>query len=200
MHHKFAETDADPHNPLRGFFFAHCGWILKRKHPEVILKAQKINFNHIMDDPVVSFQHKYYVYLYLSLAMILPILIPCYFWGELIYNSFLIAFVGRYMNILHTTLLINSWGHMFGCRTYTHSVRAGDMVQVMNTLTIGEGYHNFHHAFPFDYRSSEDGIMFNTTKALIDLGALIGQVYDRKTLPAHLIEARKERVRRCKHS
>ena len=36
VHHKYAETDADPHNSNRGFFFAHIGWVMMKCHPEVI--------------------------------------------------------------------------------------------------------------------------------------------------------------------
>jgi stearoyl-CoA desaturase (delta-9 desaturase) len=39
-HHKFSETDADPHNSRRGFFFAHMGWLLVKKHPQVIRKGK----------------------------------------------------------------------------------------------------------------------------------------------------------------
>lgn len=35
VHHKFSETNADPHNSRRGFFFAHMGWLLVRKHDNV---------------------------------------------------------------------------------------------------------------------------------------------------------------------
>lgn len=35
VHHKYSETDADPHNATRGFFFAHMGWLYVKKHPEV---------------------------------------------------------------------------------------------------------------------------------------------------------------------
>lgn len=35
VHHKFSETDADPHNATRGFFFSHVGWLLCKKHPHV---------------------------------------------------------------------------------------------------------------------------------------------------------------------
>ena len=36
MHHKHSETDADPHNATRGFFYAHIGWLLVKKHPDVM--------------------------------------------------------------------------------------------------------------------------------------------------------------------
>lgn len=35
QHHKFSDTDADPHNANRGFFFSHIGWLLSKKHPKV---------------------------------------------------------------------------------------------------------------------------------------------------------------------
>lgn len=37
QHHKFSDTDADPHNANRGFFFSHIGWLMSRKHPKVII-------------------------------------------------------------------------------------------------------------------------------------------------------------------
>lgn len=36
VHHKHSETDADPHNATRGFFYAHIGWLLVKKHPDVM--------------------------------------------------------------------------------------------------------------------------------------------------------------------
>lgn len=35
QHHKYSDTDADPHNATRGFFFSHCGWLMSKKHPKV---------------------------------------------------------------------------------------------------------------------------------------------------------------------
>lgn len=43
VHHKYSETDADPHNANRGFFFSHYGWLLCRKHPDVIEKGKVID-------------------------------------------------------------------------------------------------------------------------------------------------------------
>lgn len=59
VHHKFSETDADPHNSNRGFFFAHVGWLMMHKHPEVIKKGNMLDMKDILDDPVVQFHQKY---------------------------------------------------------------------------------------------------------------------------------------------
>lgn len=58
MHHKFSETTADPHDATRGFFFSHVGWLLCRKHPDVISKGKTIDLSDLMADPVVRFQRK----------------------------------------------------------------------------------------------------------------------------------------------
>lgn len=58
VHHKYSETDADPHNARRGFFFSHIGWLFVRKHRDVIEKGRKLDFTDLLDDPVVRFQRK----------------------------------------------------------------------------------------------------------------------------------------------
>lgn len=58
VHHKFTDTDADPHNASRGFFFSHMGWLLIRKHPEVKEKGKLIDMTDLERDPVVMFQKK----------------------------------------------------------------------------------------------------------------------------------------------
>jgi stearoyl-CoA desaturase (delta-9 desaturase) len=58
VHHKHSETNADPHNAKRGFFFSHMGWLLMKKHPEVIEKGARIPLDDLLADPVVAFQKK----------------------------------------------------------------------------------------------------------------------------------------------
>ena len=58
IHHKFSETDADPHNATRGFFFAHIGWLMVRKHPDVIEKGRKLELSDLKADKVVMFQRR----------------------------------------------------------------------------------------------------------------------------------------------
>lgn len=57
-HHKFSETDADPHNARRGFFFSHIGWLLVRKHPDVKEKGKLIDLSDLKADPVVVIQDR----------------------------------------------------------------------------------------------------------------------------------------------
>ena len=58
VHHKHSETTADPHNAQRGFFYAHVGWLLCKKHPDVVKEGKKLDFNDLKRDGFVMFQRK----------------------------------------------------------------------------------------------------------------------------------------------
>lgn len=56
-------------------------------------------------------------------------------------------------------------------------------------MAMGEGYHNYHHIFPWDYRAAELGnYMFNITTLGLDFFAKIGWAYDLKTPSKELVE------------
>lgn len=59
LHHKHSETDADPHNAKRGFFFSHVGWLMMKRSPEVLRRGREIDMTDVMADPVVQFHQKY---------------------------------------------------------------------------------------------------------------------------------------------
>lgn len=58
VHHKFTDTDADPHNSRRGFFFSHMGWLMVRKHPDVKRRGATVDLSDLEKDWVVMFQKK----------------------------------------------------------------------------------------------------------------------------------------------
>lgn len=57
-------------------------------------------------------------------------------------------------------------------------------------FSVGEGWHNYHHAFPWDYRASELGTPLNMTGFLIDILATLGLVYGRKEATHHMVKSR----------
>lgn len=62
-------------------------------------------------------------------------------------------------------------------------------------LAMGEGWHNYHHTFPWDYKTSELGkYSVNFTALFIDLMAKIGWAYDLKTVSEEMIRKRVERT------
>lgn len=56
QHHKYSDTDADPHNANRGFFFSHVGWLMSRKHPKVKEYGQKMDMSDLEADKYIMFQ------------------------------------------------------------------------------------------------------------------------------------------------
>lgn len=54
-------------------------------------------------------------------------------------------------------------------------------------LATGEGWHNYHHAFPWDYRAAELGSPLNLTCTLIDFLAQFGIIYDRREATAAMV-------------
>lgn len=117
IHHKFSDTDADPHNARRGLFFSHVGWIMVHYHPLVLEKRKKIDTSDLTSDPILVFQRKYFLILMPLLAFVIPSVVPYYFWNESLNAAFHVNIV-RYLVDLHLTFLINSWAHAFGNKPY----------------------------------------------------------------------------------
>uniref|UniRef100_A0A8C8BIG5 stearoyl-CoA 9-desaturase n=1 Tax=Otus sunia TaxID=257818 RepID=A0A8C8BIG5_9STRI len=193
VHHKFSETDADPHNATRGFFFSHIGWLLVRKHPDVIEKGQKLDLSDVKADKVVMFQRRYYKPSVVLLCFTLPTLVPWYFWDESIIISFFIPTILRYTIGLNATWLVNSAAHMFGNRPYDQNINPREN-PLVSLGALGEGFHNYHHTFPYDYSTSEFGWRLNITTAFIDLMCFLGLASDRKKVSKEVILARKMRT------
>ncbi|XP_053210212.1 stearoyl-CoA desaturase 5-like [Panonychus citri] len=194
-HHKFSETDADPHNAKRGFFFAHQGWLLVKRHPDNVRKSASIDMDDVLSDPVVIWSTKYYTLLLIITLILVPTLIPFYCYQISLFHCLLMTGV-RYVISLHGTWLVNSAAHLWGDKPYDKTIYPSEAKWIAWLIPVGEFYHNYHHTFPQDYKASEFGWFgqWNTNAAFIDLMALIGQAYDLKTAPKNLIESRKARA------
>ena len=193
VHHKYSETDADPHNAKRGFFFAHVGWLLCRKHPDVKVKGKQIDLSDLYADPVVRLQHRHYLASVTLFCFILPTLVPYLGWSETLYNSFYICSLLRYVVTLHATWLVNSAAHMWGRRPYDKNISPSENRGV-SFWALGEGFHNYHHTFPWDYATSELGYDLNISKLFIDFFASFGWAYERKVVSPDMIKQRKLRT------
>lgn len=181
VHHKYSETDADPHNASRGFFFAHVGWLFLHKSPEVVEAGRQLDLSDLLDDPVVRFQRSCEPWLSLAACFVMPVVVAHRFWGEDLANAFFVAAGTRYCLNLHFTFLVNSAAHLWGDRPYDPTSLPAEN-SVVSALTAGEGWHNWHHKYPFDYAASEFGIasQYNPSKLLIDVFAFLRLAHGRK--------------------
>ncbi|XP_054003373.1 acyl-CoA Delta-9 desaturase-like isoform X1 [Hylaeus anthracinus] len=193
VHHKYTDTDADPHNAKRGFFFSHMGWLLVRKHPDVIKKGATIDMSDLEQDPIVVWQRRLYIILMPLCTFIIPMWIPCHFWDEKPLNSWY-STVFRYTLSLNMTWLVNSAAHIWGMKPYDSSIGPTENLSVA-VLAVGEGWHNYHHVFPWDYKAAELGnYKTNITTAFIDFCGRIGLAYDMKTVPVEMVKKRAART------
>ncbi|CAK1540452.1 unnamed protein product [Leptosia nina] len=193
MHHKYSETDADPHNATRGFFFSHVGWLLVRKHSEIKAKGHTIDMSDLKADPILRFQKKYYVYLMPLACFIMPSYVPT-LWGESLWNGYFVCAIFRYVYVLNVTWLVNSAAHKWGSKPYDKNINPVETKPV-SLVVLGEGFHNYHHVFPWDYKTAELGnYSLNFTKLFIDTMAKIGWAYDLKTVSTEVIEKRVKRT------
>lgn len=190
VHHKYSETDADPVNSKRGFFFSHMGWLMVKKHPSVAIKGAGIDISDLTANPVLAFQKKYYAFLMIPLCFILPTVIPMYCWNETLENSWYVATMLRWIFGLHATWLINSAAHKFGSKPYDKRINPSNN-DIVTLFTFGEGYHNYHHTFPWDSTTSELGNQtYNATTAFIKFMERIGWAYDLQSVDKEMVKRR----------
>lgn len=196
VHHKFSETDADPHNATRGFFYAHMGWLLVKKDPAVVKAGREMDFSDLLADPIVRYQKMLDPWFTLYMCYVMPAQVASHFWGEDFWNAFFVCGALRYCIVLHFTWLVNSAAHLYGDHPYDVLSYPAEN-PVVSWCAVGEGWHNWHHKYPFDYAASEYGVssQFNPSKLFIDACACVGLVWDRKrgTAAWELGRARRDR-------
>ena len=108
-------------------------------------------------------------------------------------TAFMMAGLARYCVSLHITWLVNSAAHLWGYKPYDECIGARQNKYV-SFGSMGEGWHNYHHTFPWDYATSEYGYRLNLSKVFIDGMAFLGQAYDLKQASQETILARRQRT------
>ena len=157
------------------------GWLLIKKDPKVIEAGKKLDMSDLDKDPVVSFQKYLDPWFSQFMCFVFPSIIPFFMWNESIVASYLVAGFLRYCLVLHATWLVNSAAHLYGSHPYNPNINPAEN-RFVALVSGGEGWHNWHHTYPYDYAASELGSdsQYNPTKMFIDLCAFVGLVKDRK--------------------
>ncbi len=166
VHHSKVDTDEDPYNIHKGFWYAHMGWLFLELPTD-----HKPNAIDLERDPLIAFQHRHYLPIAFFVGFIAPALIGLLL-GDWI-GGLLVAGGLRIVLTQQTTFFVNSLCHLWGTQTYSDKVTARDSL-VVAVLTHGEGYHNFHHLFQNDYRNGVRWYHWDPTKWLIKCMSLIG--------------------------
>jgi len=160
-HHSQCDHEADPYNAQLGFWHSHCGWLFTRD-----LYADEKYASRLRQDRIVMWQSRNYILIVVS-GLALPFLIGFLahgFMGGM--SCFLLAGVGRTFAVLNSTFCINSICHLWGTQPHGASDSSRNSWWV-SLVTFGEGYHNYHHAYPSDYRNGSYWYNFDPSKWVI---------------------------------
>ena len=152
IHHRFTETENDPHSTRSGFLWAQIGWILSgvaQDHDRATLKKYVPD---LMKDRGHLLISRCY---WLPLMASGVILFAVGGWQLTVWGIFARVVVGW-----HTTWFVNSLAHMFGRRPHSTD-DASTNNWFVAVLTFGEGWHNNHHAFPGSARHGTEWYQFD---------------------------------------
>ena len=170
-HHLHSDTEQDVHSPRHhGFIYSHLGWIFSRKHdgPDLAKVSDLVRY------PELMWLHK----LDILPAIILAGL--CFLVAG--WSGLVVGFLWSTVLVYHGTFCINSLAHVRGSKRYV----TGDDSRnnfLLAVFTMGEGWHNNHHAYQSSVRQGFKWWEIDPTYYLLRALSWIGFVWDLKTPP-----------------
>ena len=174
-HHLHSDTEQDVHSPRHmGFIYSHVGWIFARRHSDV-------DFAKIADlarYPELMWLHRLELLPAISVA-VLCLLIDG--WPGLV-----VGFLWSTVLVYHATFCINSLAHVRGTKRYV----TGDDSRnnwVLAFFTMGEGWHNNHHAYQSSDRQGFRWWEIDLTYFILYALSRLGIVWDLKTPPEKVL-------------
>jgi stearoyl-CoA desaturase (Delta-9 desaturase) len=139
-HHLHSDTPADVHSPRqRGFLYSHVGWIFARRNDGTDL----VKIEDFARYPELRWLHRF------ELAPAVALALVCLAIGG--WSGLVVGFFWSTVLLYHATFCINSLAHVRGRRRYV----TGDDSRnnwLLAFFTMGEGWHNNHHAYQSSVR------------------------------------------------
>ncbi|CAG8455985.1 13530_t:CDS:10 [Dentiscutata erythropus] len=173
-HHRWTDTDSDPYNAHKGLFYSHLGWMLLKQNPNTTGRA---DISDLSADPLIMLQSRYYGVFAIVMGFIFPTAVA----------GFYFATICRLVFVHHATFCVNSLAHYLGDTPFDDRHTPRDHF-ITAFFSLGEGYHNFHHEFPGDYRNAIRFYQYDPTKWLIKTLSYFGIVHHLKTFPENEIK------------
>ena len=184
-HHTYADVEGDPHSPhvdhghgwkgaLRGLYHAHVGWLFIHTH-----RGNKQRYaRDLLEDPLIRFVDRTFV-LWVTVGLLVPFGL-----GYLIGGTIEAALTGllwggavRMLVVHHVTYSINSLCHFFGRKDFDTGDESRNLLW-LSPFTMGESWHNNHHAFPTSYRHGLRGWQLDISAGVIWTLEKLGLVWD----------------------
>jgi len=176
-HHRYTDTDLDPYNAHKGLLWSHIGWMLFRPRR----KPGVADISDLSKNDVVRWQHRHYLFLVFGMGYIFPMVVAGLGWGDW-KGGYVYASLLRLCFVHHSTFCVNSLAHYLGDAPFDDKHTPRDHL-ITALCTIGEGYHNFHHQFPMDYRNAIKWYQYDPTKWTIWFTSKLGLSSHLKVFP-----------------
>lgn len=134
-HHRYVETEDDPHTPLKGFVQAHIGWIVAERWSPTVWD----DIDDFAKYPELRFLNKH--------DWLAPwtVGVACFLIDG--WRGVVVGFLTSTVLLWHGTFCVNSLAHIMGRRRYATADTSRNSVLVA-LITGGEGWHNNHHHYP----------------------------------------------------
>jgi stearoyl-CoA desaturase (delta-9 desaturase) len=192
-HHAYTDTDQDPHTPLKydnklmGFWWSHMGWMLVGEGS--YKSIDRVTMVKLGRNKLLRWQLKYYWSLAIIMNTAMPALVGfiCVGTVKAAFAGFLFIGLGRVLQ-QQITFFVNSLCHFVGSQPYTKGTSRD--IWWLALFLLGENWHNFHHAFPSDYRNGAKWYQLDVHKWIIYLLSKCGLAWDLKTTAKVRIEAK----------
>jgi stearoyl-CoA desaturase (delta-9 desaturase) len=197
QHHQFSDEEGDPHSPhvghgsgflgaLRGLFHAHVGWVFG--DPE---RADENRYaKDLMADPMMRLLNKTFL-LWVLLGIAFPFGLGVALTGSVIggLTGMLWGGAVRIFVLHHTTFSINSLCHFFGRKRFDTGDESRNLAWLA-PFTLGEAWHNNHHAFPTSARHGLERWQLDPSAGIIWALERLGLVWDVVRIDRERISAR----------
>ena len=174
-HHLHSDTDEDVHSPRHtGFLYSHVGWIFTRRHDT----ADLTRVGDLTRFQELRWLHKYELLPALALGL------TCFVVAG--WSGLVVGFLWSTVFVYHATFCINSLAHVHGGRRYV----TGDNFRnnfALALFTMGEGWHNNHHAYQSSVRQGFRWWEIDATYYVLRALSWVGVVWDLKTPPATVL-------------
>jgi len=198
IHHRASDTEQDPHNRRAGFWHAHLGWLFSTRR--FMLTDYEFHSVSAGLGPLVNFHDRVFIFWDPCWSLLLPAVIA-HCWGDGL-GGLYVAGALRWVFVQHVTFFVNSMAHGECEASSAHAFDPGSRgmgprVSLLTTvLALGEGWHDYHHLFPWDYAAAELGAwdQWNPTKVFIDGCAALRLAYNCRRCSPRLQEAYRLRL------
>ncbi|MGD9352315.1 MAG: acyl-CoA desaturase [Desulfobacterales bacterium] len=189
-HHRHTDTEQDVHSPSRhGFWWSHIGWMTSKANFPTKMKYVKDWAQY----PELRWLNRFDTVVPIMLA------ISLYVFGELLErfapqlgtNGWQLVVWGFFISttvLLHATVTINSFDHMYGTRRYDTPDTSRNNA-LLSLITLGEGWHNNHHHYAVTARQGFYWWEIDITYYLLVLMSWSGIIRDLRPVPEHIINS-----------